>query len=111
FLVPSPNFFPNIPSTSTLAGLSTSLPSVYQIAPNLRAPYILQTALSLEQQVSKSATISVTYLHSHGLHQLLTDDINAPLPGTFALGEPQLGIRPDGDAAGNIYDYQSGGLF
>ena len=71
----------------------------------------MQSAVSIEQQVSKNATVSLTYLNSHGVHQLLTNDINAPLPGTFPLGEPQLGTRPFGNAAGNIYDFQSGGLF
>jgi hypothetical protein len=71
----------------------------------------MQSAVSIEQQVSKSATVSLTYLNSHGVHQLITNDINAPLPGTFPLGEPQLGTRPYGNAAGNIDDFQSGGLF
>ena len=111
YLVPSPDFYPTIPSASALSTLSTGAATRYQIDPHLQAPSIMQSALSIEQQVSKSATVSLTYLNSHGLHQLFTNDINAPLPGTFPLGEPDLGIRPYGETAGNIYDYQSGGLF
>ena len=111
FLISSPDFFPDIPSFSTLSSLPSQAPTRYQVDPRLQAPSIMQSAVSLEQQVSRSATVSLTYLNSHGIHQLLTNDINAPLPGTFPLGEPQLGTRPYGDAAGNIYDYQSGGLF
>ena len=111
YFIPSPDFYPTIPSISTLSGLSTSTPTRYEIDPHLQAPSIIQSAVSVEQQVSKSATVSLTYLNSHGLHQLFTNDINAPLPGSFPLGEPELGTRPQGDAAGNIYDYQSGGLF
>ena len=110
FLVPSPTFFPTIPSISDLSNYAVT-PTRYEIDPHLQAPSIMQSAVSIEQQVSKNATVSLTYLNSHGIHQLITNDINAPLPGTFPLGEPQLGTRPDGDAAGNIYDYQSGGLF
>jgi hypothetical protein len=109
--IPSPDFFPDIPPISTLESLSSYLPSSYQIAPNLRAPYTLQTALSLEQQVTKNATVSVTYLRSHGVHQLLLDDMNAPLPGTFPLGEPDLGHRPLGNSVGDLYQYDSVGLF
>jgi len=109
-LVPAPTFFPTIPSISELSGYAET-PTRYQIDPHLRAPYTIQSAVSIEQQVSKSATVSLTYLNSHGVHQLLTNDINAPLPGTFPLGEPGLGTRPLGNAAGNIYDFQSGGLF
>jgi hypothetical protein len=111
FIISSPDFFPNIPSLSTLESLSTTLPASYQIAPNLRAPYVWQSAASLEQQVTKNATVSLTYLHSRGLHQFLLDDINAPLPGTFRLGDPEAGVRPLGNAVGNPYQYESVGLF
>ena len=110
FQVPSPTFFPVIPSIASLSSYTES-PTRYMIDPHLRAPYMLTSALSIEQQVSKSMTVSLTYLNSHGVHQLFTNDINAPLPGTFPLGQPQLGTRPLGNAAGNIYDFQSGGLF
>jgi hypothetical protein len=110
YLVQSPTFFPNIPSVSTLAAYA-ELPTRYQIDPHLQAPRLTQSALSIEQQVSKNMTASVTYLNAHGTHQLFTDDLNAPLAGTFPLGDPNAGIRPYGYAAGNIYDYQSGGLF
>ncbi|MGA9057622.1 MAG: carboxypeptidase regulatory-like domain-containing protein [Terriglobia bacterium] len=109
--IPSPNFFPDIPPLSTLASLSSSLPTSYQIAPNLRAPYVLQSAVSIEQQVSKNATVSVTYLRSHGVHQFLLNDINAPLPGTFPLGDPEVGLRPLGNSVGDLYQYDSLGLF
>ena len=113
YIVTNPNFYPNIPPVSALAMFSSvSLPTSYHIAPDLRAPYTFQTAVSLEQQVTKNATVSVTYLHARGLHQLLADDINAPLPGTFLLGESELaGIRPFGNSAGNLYQYQSNGVF
>jgi hypothetical protein len=111
FIISSPDFFPNIPSPSTLPSLANTLPNSYQIAPNLRAPYVWQSAASLEQQVTKNATLSLTYLHSRGLHQFLLDDINAPLPDTFRLGDPEAGVRPLGNAAGNLYQYDSVGLF
>jgi hypothetical protein len=110
YLVPDPTFFPIIPSVSDLASYAVT-PTRYEIDPHVRAPYTMQSAFSIEQQISKSTTLSVTYLNAHGVHQLFTNDINAPLPGTFPLGEPQLGTRPYGSAAGNIYDFQSGGLF
>jgi hypothetical protein len=111
YLVRSPTFYPVVPSISTLSSLASNTSARYEIDPHLRAPYMITSAMSIEQQVSKSATISLTYLNSHGVHQLFTNDINAPVPGTwFAQGNPQLGTRPNPNA-GNIYDYQSGGLF
>src|SRR5579863_398825 len=81
FVVTSPDFFPAIPPPITLAAYAT-LPTAYQIDPNLRAPYTVQTALGVERQLFRNATMSVTYLNAHGVHQLLSRDINAPLPGT-----------------------------
>jgi hypothetical protein len=37
--------------------------------------------------------------------------MNAPLPGTFPLGEPDLGHRPLGNSVGDLYQYDSVGLF
>ena len=110
FLITSPSCFPT-PSNCSLSASNLIAPTRYEVDPHLRAPYTIQSAVSMEQQVSKSATVSVTYLNSHGTHQLITNDINAPLPGTFPLGNPQLGARPYGTAAGNIDDFQSVGLF
>jgi hypothetical protein len=57
-------------------------PTIYQISPRLHAPYTLQTAISVERQLTKAATLNVTYLNSRGFDQLLTINANAPFPGT-----------------------------
>jgi hypothetical protein len=113
YVVPNPDFFPNIPAISTLAGNNTTtLPTTYKIDPNLRAPYTIQSAIGLERQLSKTATVSVTYLNARGVHQLLTNDINAPLPNSgYDPLDPTSGTRPFGQSAGNIYQYESVGFF
>ena len=64
--------------------------SIYQISPNLHAPYIMQTAFSLERQVTKIANVTLTYLNSRGVHQFVSLNVNAPPPGTpvLATGTP-----------------------
>ena len=104
FIFSQPDFFPNIPpclGTSAGCASSANPSNIYQIDPNLRAPYTMQTGVGLERQLSKNATVSVTYLNSHGVHQLLTRDINAPLPGTYVYCSPgdssctpSAGVRP-----------------
>ncbi len=107
YLVPSPTFFPTVPDQKTLSGLATETPTRYEINPHLQAPSTMQAAVSIEQQLSKNATVSLTYLNSHGVHQLLINDTNAPFCSAFppTCGNYPL-IQP-----GNVYDYQSGGLF
>ncbi len=106
YIVSSPTFGPNnIPTAfSGLAGVPSN---VYRIDPNLRAPYVLQSAVGIEHQLTKTTKLSLTYLNARGLHQLFTNNINAPLPGTF----PANPVCPLGCSAGRIYDYQSEGIF
>jgi hypothetical protein len=108
YKIASPTCFPSPGMCNLASGVEAN--TRYQIDPNFRAPYTMQAAIGIEQQLSKNATVSVTYLNAHGVHQLLTNDINAPIP-PFPLGQPQLGTRPFGNAAGDIYDFQSTGLF
>lgn len=111
YVVNNPAFFPAPPPLSLLSAGAASLPTVYRISPDFRSPYDMDTALSVERQVLPSTTVSLTFLNSRGIHQLLTNDVNAPLPGTFNPGDPASGVRPLGNAAGNIYEYQSAGIY
>ena len=106
-VVQDPSFFTTNPSAlpafSQLQALSTASPTIYQIDPNLRAPYTMQEAASIERQVTKAATVSVTYLNSRGEHALFTRNINAPLNGVYPL---QGQYNHD-----NVYQYDSEGIF
>jgi hypothetical protein len=107
FVVNSPDFYPNIPTAAALAGAITS-PTIYQISPNIRAPYNMQGAVTVERQLSKMATLSVSYINSRGMHNFDIRNINAPLPGTYT--GPGTGVRPLGNAD-NVYMYESEGIF
>jgi hypothetical protein len=110
YVVAQPDIFPVIPTAETLSMLPASKisPTVYQIAPSLQPSYTIQGGVGIERQLSRIATVSVTYLFSHGAHQYITQNINAPLPGTY--NPPLPLVRPFG-TPDNIYQYQSDGLF
>lgn len=112
YVVNDPTGYPSIPPLSQLAGAATS-PTYYQIAPNLRAPYTLQSAASVERQVTKNSTLAVTYLNSIGDHQFFIRNINAPLPGTFDPAAPASAVRPLSSAYGaaNLFQYDSEGVY
>ncbi len=109
FVINNPSCFPGLDKPLVLStcgpASANSTSSIYQINPRLHAPYTVQGALSVERQLTKSATLSVTYLNSRGFDQLLTINSNAPFPGT-----PGSTIRPD-PTRGNIYQYVSEGNF
>lgn len=107
-IVTNPDFYPNIP-TPPIANAVVS-PTIYQISPNLRAPMTMQSAASIERQITKKATAAVTYVNSYGEHQLFLRNANAPLPGTFDPAVPGSGVRPFGGTE-NIYQYDSEGIF
>ncbi len=110
YVVANPNFYPLIPTPAQLSTLATNSPTSYQVANNLHVPYTLESAFSVEQQVTKNATVSVTYLNSRGIHQLFLRNANAPLPGTYNPADPTSGVRPFG-GTDNIYQYNSGGVY
>lgn len=111
YIVSRPDFFPTPPPVSELSTIATSAPTIFQIAPNLRLPYDMDTAVSLERQLLPSTTVSMTYVNSRGVHQFVANDINAPLPGTFNPADPTSGVRPLGNAIGNIYNYESAAVY
>lgn len=109
FVIPSPEFYPNIPSLDTLTSNRVTQ-SIRRVDPGLKAPYIVQSAIGIERQLPKNISVALTYSRSHGVHTLRSRNINAPLPGTYDPRVPTSGVRPYGDV-GNIYAYESGGIF
>jgi hypothetical protein len=113
YVVPSPNFFnPNAGAPPLLTPGPTELFTSYKPNPNLHAPYVAQTAVSLERQLTKAANLSVSYLNSIGNDQLLTNNINAPnnLSAIFPYYlNPAAATRPT--PFENIYQYESGAIF
>jgi hypothetical protein len=77
FVIQNPTF-PNLPSLASLAAAPTT---TYAIDPTLRTPYTFQFAGSVERQITKYATLTGTYLHSHGVHQLFSSVVSTvPAP-------------------------------
>jgi len=109
YVIDNPDFFPNVPPISSLgAALPPSI--IQQVSPNLRAPYLLQSALSYERQLPFNTTVAVTYANGHGLHLLRSIDINAPQPGTFDPSIPNSGVFPLGHP-GPVFMMESAGLY
>jgi len=56
---------------------------IYSLSPTYRSPYMEQLGTSLERQLTKGSTLTFTYMHSSGFHQLVLRDSNAYLPGNY----------------------------
>jgi hypothetical protein len=130
YIVTNPNFYcgPLAPGGTTLAGacptptqlstLSASTPTIYQVSPNLHAPYLMQTSVSLERQLTKTVQVSATYNNARGEDQLLQANVNAPVllgtqvlaPACTATVTTNCGVYPNGTSE-NIFQYESAGIF
>jgi hypothetical protein len=112
--VDDPNCFNNS-TTLTTTGSGSNCASavgtstIYQIAPGYHSPYTQQTGLSLERQLTKTTTLTGTYLHSFGVHQYVVRDSNAYAPGSFVYGGTPPS-RPD-PAEGIIDQFYPEGVF
>ncbi len=78
---------------------TAATPVIYSLSPTYSSPYMEQLGVSLERQVTKAATVTFTYMHSSGFHQLVVRDSNAYLPGDYTYnpnGPPTiLAPRPN----------------
>jgi Carboxypeptidase regulatory-like domain len=108
-VVPDPDFFPNVPVPAALQGFQARQ-VIQQISSRIRAPYILQSALTVERQLPANSTLAVTYTNSHGLHLFRSEDINAPLPGTYNPSVANSGQFPLGHP-GPVELMESSGVY
>ncbi|MFY9947456.1 MAG: carboxypeptidase regulatory-like domain-containing protein, partial [Candidatus Sulfotelmatobacter sp.] len=82
FVIDNPKCASLTDFASCTGAVVPATPTTYQISPRLHAPYTMQTAISVERQLTKVSTLNVTYLNSRGFDQLLTINADAPFPGT-----------------------------
>jgi hypothetical protein len=101
YVITSPDFYPTVPAPSAL-GAFQSTQVIEKLSATLRAPYIMQSAVTLERQLPHNTTLAVTYTNSHGMHMLRSEDINAPLPGS--------GLYPQG-RPGPVFLMESSGIY
>jgi hypothetical protein len=101
-----------VPTVDELSGFQVQQ-TVRQIAPDLRTPYTMQTAFSVERQLPLRMTLSVSYINARTLHVLRSRNINAPLLN--AAGRPLIDssggvVRPLA-TSGNVFQFESSGVF
>ena len=98
------------PSLLNPADLSTTQATTVRVSPTLAEPYTLTGSFSVEHGfASDKGVISATWIGTRGVHQFLSRNLNAPLPGTFSPTDPGSGVRPLGGNS-NLYQFSSDGI-
>ncbi len=92
----APSFPTILPANSPLFSAS---PDISLIAPNFRAPYILQASLQIEREIDENTTVSLGTMWNHGVHILSGSayDLNLnPLQGitTYIVCPPGATTAP-----------------
>jgi len=99
---PSVGCSPSDPAACT--GQTQSSLQTYSLDPNLRTPYILQSAIGVDEQLGKIGTLSINYQNAHGVHEYNSLDCSLAAcasPLTSVNGVP---VQYD-------YRFQSEGVF
>jgi Carboxypeptidase regulatory-like domain len=108
----SPTYVPGQPPSGN--GTVSSRSATYSISPKVKAALDMQGAIGVDRTITKSITGNVTYLYSRGIHQYLSDNINAPLydyaNNTFIL-DPSGNMVYPYPGKGNLYQFQSEGVY
>jgi hypothetical protein len=106
FILNNPQGYPTPPSS---AALTATQPTIYRLAPNLTSQYSWQGGFTIEKPIPKIGSVSLNYVATRGVHQFISRNINAPLPGTYNPAVPTSGTRPFGGTQ-NIYEFDSNGI-
>ena len=77
---------------------SGSLISPSGVQPDAYTPTVLTWSLSVEQMIAPNTSLTLGYVGSHGYHQMLSEDVNEPVP-TICPASP----CPSTLAAGTVY--------
>ena len=81
-----PNSLTAILANPAMCGPTTAIAkTIIQVTPAYRSPDSEQFSTSLERQLTKTTSLSATYLRTYGIHQMVTRDANAYLPGDYTF--------------------------
>ena len=69
------------------------------VQPDLKMPTLISYSLGIEQELSRNTSLTLRYLGSHGYHELLGVDANAPAP-TICPAAPCPAVYPANFPAG-----------
>jgi Carboxypeptidase regulatory-like domain len=58
------------------------------VQPDISTPTVLSWSLRIEQEIAPHTTLTAGYIGSHSYHQILSEDMNEPVPLYTAAGQP-----------------------
>ena len=99
-----------MPPASLLAQLASSSQALYETDADLKASYMMQSAVSMERSLPGRTSLTLNLTDTRGVHDLRERQINAPLPGTYNPATESGSILPY-PGQGYIYLFEDSGLY
>ena len=93
----------------SLAGITQTQQTIWQVDPNIQAPTVWLAGTQIERQLPRNLTVTVGFYNIRIVHVIRARDINAPFPASITPITPN-GIRPD-PTKGEIYRFEASGQF
>ncbi len=89
YLIMDPDFFPNVPSLTSLAG-SQQPQELQLLYGGIQAPRTYQTSVGIDRQVNQHVRVNASYIGSRGVHLERSLNVNAPLDGVYPYGDSDI---------------------
>ena len=89
YLILNPAFYPTVPAAAALE--ANQQPQ--QLRPaysGMRAPRLYQGSVGAERQLNQASRVTLTWIHSRGVHLLNLRNTNAPIQGSYPAGDRSI---------------------
>lgn len=97
---------PGYPNPETSGTPRILPPSIISLAPNLLLPYREQGSVMVSRPIAGGFRLMTGYFYQRGVHELWARNLNAPLPGTDIVPDPNEGNVDQIDSDANS-EYQA----
>ena len=89
YLILNPTFFPAVPPAAALEANQQpqQLRPVYS---GIQAPRLYQASVGVERQLNQTSRLTLTWIHSRGVHLLNLRNTNAPIEGDYPAGDRSI---------------------
>ena len=89
YVILNPTFFPDVPPPAALAaGRQPQL--LRPVYSGIQAPRLYQASVGAERQLNQTSRLTLTWIHSRGVHLLNQRNINAPKDGVYPAGDESI---------------------
>jgi hypothetical protein len=83
-------------------GLALQPPNLVRFASNLRSPYLAVYNFGVDQQLTKTTSLSVNYSGTRGIKMFRSRNLNAPYAPLFLPPDPSIGVLRQVESSGHL---------